>query len=120
MKVRWGVGIGLCLVGFGLSACGSATNSSDPNSPMSTYNLVACSAVDGMFIDMAANKTVPKSTALNMLDYGKKAENPGVRRAANLLQEQVNAKNQVGVNTAIAKYAEACHAIGNGPGDNAG
>lgn len=118
---RWAIPLVAVVMGSTLSACsGSNSVVSRQNNPMSTYNLFACSAIDAMFMEISDGKTVSKYIATQMTGYGKKAENPAIRAAAILLQTQANDRNQAGVNAAIGKYAAACHAIGNGPGDNSG
>jgi len=115
--------LGVVVIALIVASCGGSNKSATgPNAAaaqnrMTTNNLFACTALDGMYLDMASGKAIATSTARDVIFYGEKAENPAVRRAANQIARSTDAHSVAGTKTAMLAYAAACHAMGSGPQD---
>ena len=85
---------------------------------MAPNNFLACTNMNVVFLGEAKTQLIKREDAQSAIDFGLKAEDPAIRRAAKALQLAANANDPTGANSAVIAFVTACHKLGIGPGDN--
>lgn len=112
------------IVLYGSGSHRAANPAANPTTnPLQSDTFLGCTALDGIFIDAAANQTPKMSTIDNAIYFGMRSPNSQVKLAAGAMKWAVTfAQSGVGGdkpwNRTLTRYAVACHALHIGPGDS--